>query len=235
MAEVADTAWMVGRDEWAAVNATGRPYVVYKVAATLDGRVAAADGSSRWVTGEASRAEVHRLRAACHATVVGSGTQQADDPHLTVRSAEVGHQPLRVVVDSDARTPAGARVLDGSAPTVLVVAADAGTGHLGGTDLLRVPRTAHGLDLDAMLKGLHDRGVAAILLEGGPTLAGSFLRAGLVDRVIDYVAPKLLGAGRAALGDAGVGTMADAVRLELLDVAPVGTDVRIVARPLRPA
>jgi diaminohydroxyphosphoribosylaminopyrimidine deaminase / 5-amino-6-(5-phosphoribosylamino)uracil reductase len=222
---------LIGRDEWHLANEQGRPFIVYKFAATLDGRVAAADGSSRWITSEASRAEVHRLRAACDAVVVGSGTQQADDPSLAARGAT--RQPLRVVVDTRARTPAGARVLDGAAPTLIAVSEDADARHLHGlADILRLPRAERGLDLRALLKGLFARGVRAAFLEGGPTLAGSFVEAGLVDRVINYIAPALLGAGKPGLGWAGVNTMADVVRLETIDVDLSGPDVRIVARPL---
>jgi diaminohydroxyphosphoribosylaminopyrimidine deaminase/5-amino-6-(5-phosphoribosylamino)uracil reductase len=225
---------LVGRDEWDAVNRTGRPFVVHKLASTLDGRVAAADGTSRWITSPASRAEVHRLRAACDAVVVGSGTQRADDPQLAVRDLDVPtRQPLRVVVDSAARTPAIARVLDDTAPTLIAVADAAAAGHLDPERVLRVPRGPQGIDLGALLHALFDRGVRGLLLEGGPTLAGSFVGAGLVDRVIAYLAPALLGSGPAGLGDAGVTTMAGIVRLDLLHVDRVGPDLRVVARPAR--
>jgi diaminohydroxyphosphoribosylaminopyrimidine deaminase/5-amino-6-(5-phosphoribosylamino)uracil reductase len=231
---------VVGREEWDAANAQGRPFVVYKFAATMDGRVAAADGTSRWITSAASRAEVPRLRAACHATVVGSGTQRADDPALAVRGSDdarswIPHerQPLRVVVDSSARTPVGARVLNGAAPTLIAVAEDADARHLDGVaEILRLPRTARGLDLDALLRGLFERGVRAAFLEGGPTLAGSFLASRLIDRVINYIAPALLGAGKEGLGDAGIVTMADIFRLEMIRVDLSGPDLRIIARPV---
>ncbi|GAB6901658.1 RibD family protein [Kineosporia succinea] len=232
---------LVGRSEWAAVNARGRPFVVYKFAATLDGRIAAADGTSQWITGAASRAEVHLLRAGCDATVVGSGTQRADDPNLAVRgnddprldlSAVVAKgQPYRVVVDTNARTPFGARVLDDSAPTIVAVAPDARADHLAGAEVVRIPRAAPGLSVPALLEALYARGIRGVFLEGGPTLAGSFIAARLVDRVINYVAPALLGSGKSGLLDAGIGTMADILRLELLDVARSGPDLRLVARP----
>jgi diaminohydroxyphosphoribosylaminopyrimidine deaminase/5-amino-6-(5-phosphoribosylamino)uracil reductase len=236
-----DAEDLVGRADWAAVNSTGRPFVVYKFAATLDGRIAAADGTSRWITGPESRAEVHRLRAACAATVVGSGTQQADDPQLAVRDAPTPDgQPLRVVIDTRARTPADARVLDGAADTLIAVADDADARHLtdavraGRVEVLRVPRAEAGLDLPAVLAGLGRRGVRAVFLEGGPTLAGSFVAAGLVDRVIAYLAPALLGAGRSGLLGAGIGTVNDRFRMDLVQVGRSGPDVRIVARPTRP-
>ncbi|MBT0772148.1 RibD family protein [Kineosporia sp. J2-2] len=232
---------LVGRDEWAAVNALGRPFVVYKFAATLDGRIAAADGTSQWITSAASRAEVHLLRAGCDATVIGSGTQRADDPNLAVRGDDdprldlsavaAKGQPYRVVVDTDARTPSGARVLDGSAPTVIAVAPDARADHLSAAEVIRIPRSDHGLSVPVLLESLYAKGVRGVFLEGGPTLAGSFIAARLVDRVINYVAPALLGAGKSGLLDAGIGTMADILRLELLDIARSGPDLRLVARP----
>ncbi|MFD1148260.1 RibD family protein [Saccharothrix hoggarensis] len=228
---------LVGRDEWEAVNQTAdRPFVVYKFAATLDGRIAAADGTSQWITGVESRAEVHRLRAACDATVVGSGTQVADDPHLAVRGDVVDRQPLRVVIDSNARTPRDARVCDDAAPTLIVVAEDADARHLDGVaDVMRAPRGARGLDLALVLRGLRRRGVRGLFLEGGPTLAGGFIARGFVDRVVNYVAPALLGSGKSGLGDAGIRGMSDILRLELLDVARSGADVRLVSRPVRRA
>lgn len=235
---------LVGRDEWEAVNTTGRPFVVYKFAATLDGRIAAADGTSQWITSPESRAEVHLLRAGCQATVVGSGTQQADDPNLAVRGnddprldlsmIQADRQPLRVIVDSNAKTPATAKVLNADAPTLIAVAEDAGASHLDGkADILRLPRAARGLDIDALLAGLYGRGVRAVFLEGGPTLAGSFVGQGLVDRIINYVAPALLGAGKPGLVDAGITTIDDIRRLDVLHLGRSGPDVRIVARPAR--
>ena len=239
-----DIAQLVGHDEWAAVNDDGRPFVVYKFAATLDGRIAAADGTSQWITSQRSRSEVHLLRAGCDATVVGSGTQHADDPHLAVRGNDdprldlsmlsADRQPWRVIVDSNARTPADARVLDAAAPTLLAIADDADAAHLDGhCELLRIPRAQRGLDLPALLAGLLARDVRGVFLEGGPTLAGSFVAAGLIDRVIAYIAPALLGAGRPGLVDAGITTMDDILRLETLNVERSGPDIRIIARPRR--
>ncbi|WP_187361041.1 bifunctional diaminohydroxyphosphoribosylaminopyrimidine deaminase/5-amino-6-(5-phosphoribosylamino)uracil reductase RibD [Phytoactinopolyspora mesophila] len=217
-------------DEAAAVNTrwltpyrTGRPFVVWKYAATLDGRSAAADGTSRWITGPQARAEVHRLRAAVDTIVAGVGTVVADDPQLTARDGEAllpyDTQPLRVVVDSTGRTPASARVRDASAPTWIATADEVGATVDGGVNLSK------------LVTALFDRGQRYLLLEGGPTLAGAFWRAGLIDRVIGYVAPTLLGAGPNALAEAGVDTINAAIRLELTDVATVGRDLRLVAVP----
>ncbi|MET9223042.1 bifunctional diaminohydroxyphosphoribosylaminopyrimidine deaminase/5-amino-6-(5-phosphoribosylamino)uracil reductase RibD [Streptomyces sp. NPDC093221] len=233
------------RDEAEAVNVAwltsvrlGRPYVRWKYAATLDGRIAAADGSSRWISSAESRADVHRLRAESDAVVVGSGTLRADDPHLAVRGIDGVTQPLRVVVDTRARTTADARVLDDAAPTLIAVGEDADTSHLPGVDTVRLPyaRTEDGtegggVDVAALLAALHMRGVRSVLLEGGPTLAGAFVAAGAVDAVTAYLAPALLGAGPNALGDAGITTIAQTLRLDVTDVARLGPDVRVTAVP----
>jgi diaminohydroxyphosphoribosylaminopyrimidine deaminase/5-amino-6-(5-phosphoribosylamino)uracil reductase len=196
---------------WTFAVENGRPYVTWKYAATLDGRSGAADGSSRWITSPEARADVHLLRAECDAILVGTGTVLTDDPQLTVRDAaggplEPGRRPLRVVMGLRS-VPADAAVLDGAADTLVLNTRD--------------PAEA--------LKRLLDKDCQHVLLEGGPTLAGAFLREGLVDRVIAYLAPALLGAGPAALADAGVGTIADAIRLEITDIARVGPDVRLTA------
>ena len=210
-----------------------RPLVVWKYAASLDGRIAARDGSSKWITSEESRIDVHRLRASCDAIVVGSGTQRLDDPHLAVRHGQIERQPLRVVVDSNAITPADARVLDAVAPTVIAVAEDALADHLG-DHALRLPRSDRGLDLHALLKALTDRGVRRVFLEGGPTLAGSFLAEGLIDQLIAYIAPVLIGGGgKAALEGPGAPSIGDATRFKLTEVERVGPDVRMTAEPIR--
>ncbi|MDT3398472.1 bifunctional diaminohydroxyphosphoribosylaminopyrimidine deaminase/5-amino-6-(5-phosphoribosylamino)uracil reductase RibD [Streptomyces sp. B1866] len=225
-----------GNAAWLTSVRRRRPFVLWKYAATLDGRSAAADGTSRWITSPAARADVHRLRAEADAVVVGSGTARADDPHLAVRDVPGAAQPLRVVVDTAATAvKPGARVLDGAAPTLVAVARDAGAaGHLAGrAAVLRLPRAAggRGLDLAALLAALYERGVRSVLLEGGPTLAGAFLAAGLVDRVVGYLAPVLLGDGPAALGPAGVATLAQGLRLRVTDTARLGPDLRLTAVP----
>ncbi|WP_447034252.1 bifunctional diaminohydroxyphosphoribosylaminopyrimidine deaminase/5-amino-6-(5-phosphoribosylamino)uracil reductase RibD [Streptomyces hypolithicus] len=227
------------QDEAGAVNAAwltsvrlGRPYVHWKYAATLDGRIAAADATSRWITSAESRADVHRLRAEADAVIVGSGTVRADDPHLAVRGIEGATQPLRVVVDTNAAAVRpGARVLDDAAPTLIAVAEDADTTPLAGVDVVRLPRTSTGLDIPALLAALHTRGVRSVLLEGGPTLAGAFVAAGAVDAVTGYLAPVLLGAGPAALAGAGISTLTEALRLDISDSVRLGPDLRITAVP----
>ncbi|MEU6310586.1 bifunctional diaminohydroxyphosphoribosylaminopyrimidine deaminase/5-amino-6-(5-phosphoribosylamino)uracil reductase RibD [Streptomyces sp. NPDC047014] len=226
-AEAGNTAWLTS-------VRLGRPHVLWKYAATLDGRIAAADGSSRWISCAESRADVHRLRAEADAVVVGTGTLRADDPHLAVRGIDGATQPLRVVLDTRATVTPGARVLDGAAPTLIAVADDldaAATRHLAGRDLARLPREGGGLSVRALLAELHRRGVRSVLLEGGPTLAGAFVAAGAVDTVVGYLAPVLLGAGPAALADAGIGTLTEALRLRITATDRIGTDLRITAVP----
>jgi diaminohydroxyphosphoribosylaminopyrimidine deaminase/5-amino-6-(5-phosphoribosylamino)uracil reductase len=213
-----------GNIAWLTSVRRGRPYVIWKSASTLDGRSAAADGTSMWITSEASRMDVHRLRGTVDAIMVGIGTVLADDPRLTARDLRTGslaiRQPLRVVIDSWGRTPADARVRDNAAPTLIATKALLGEDAQGG-----------GVDLHAVLAELHLRGVRSVLLEGGPRLAGAFLSAGLVDLIVTYVAPKLLGEGPAALAGAGVTTITDAIDLEVLDVDRIGPDLRITSRP----
>jgi diaminohydroxyphosphoribosylaminopyrimidine deaminase/5-amino-6-(5-phosphoribosylamino)uracil reductase len=218
-----------GNTAWLTSVRLGRPFVLWKYAATLDGRIAAADGTSRWISSAESRADVHRLRAEADAVVVGSGTLRADDPHLAVRGVEGAVQPLRVVLDTDAKAVGpGARVLDDAAPTLIAVAEDAPTG-LAGT--VRLPRGPGGLDVRALLAELYARDVRSVLLEGGPTLAGAFVAAGAVDKVVGYLAPVLLGAGPAALGDAGISTLSEALRLDVTETVRIGADLRITAVP----
>nr|WP_309248650.1 bifunctional diaminohydroxyphosphoribosylaminopyrimidine deaminase/5-amino-6-(5-phosphoribosylamino)uracil reductase RibD [Streptomyces sp. MNP-20] len=224
--EAANAAWLTSVRR-------GRPHVTWKYAATLDGRTAAADGTSRWLTSAASRADVHRLRAECDAVVVGAGTQRADDPHLAVRGIEGARQPLRVVVDTHGTAVRpGARVLDDAAPTLIAVADDTGAaGHPSGADTVRLPRAEGGLDVTALLAALHARDVRSVLLEGGATLAGAFVAAGAVDRVIGYLAPALLGAGPAALTGGGITTVTKALRLDMSEAVRIGPDLRITATP----
>lgn len=198
---------------WLHYARTGRPHVTWKYAMTLDGRVAAADGTSRWISSPMSRAEVHDVRRKVDAIVAGTGTITADDPQLTAREEDgtlAERQPLRVVVGASEIDPA-ARVLDDAAETLHV--------------------RSH--DPDEVLAALFERGVVDVLLEGGPRLAGAFLKAHRVDRALVYVAPMLLGAGPAALLDAGVNTITQALPFGIEDVTMSGPDVRISAVPVK--
>jgi diaminohydroxyphosphoribosylaminopyrimidine deaminase / 5-amino-6-(5-phosphoribosylamino)uracil reductase len=183
---------------WAFGVAHRRPFVTWKFAASLDGRSAAADGTSRWISSRAARVDTHRIRARCDTILVGTGTVAVDDPVLTVRDEHdrpLAHQPLRAVMGQRDLDPAR-RVFHGGAETV----------HL---------RTR---DPERALAELFARDRRHVFLEGGPTLAAGFLRAGLVDEIVAYVAPVLLGAGRAAVADLGIGTIGEALRLAVTDV-----------------
>ena len=210
-------------EAWLGAQRLGRPYVTWKYAATLDGRSAAADGTSRWITGEAARADVHRLRAECDVVMAGVGTLLQDDPLLDVRP-DPGRQPLRVIVDSTGRTPVTARALRGAHPALVVTTVpvpDYARNLVVGAD------ATGRVDLVQLLAALP---ATSILLEGGPTLAGAFVAAGLVDRIVGYLAPALLGDGAHALGPASAGTITAAHRFRLDDVTRIGEDLRITLR-----
>jgi diaminohydroxyphosphoribosylaminopyrimidine deaminase/5-amino-6-(5-phosphoribosylamino)uracil reductase len=218
--QAGNLAWLTATRRAAAGDP--RPFVIWKFASTMDGRSAALDGTSQWISSPDARSDVQALRGSVDAIIVGVGTVLADDPHLTYRTdagALANRQPLRVIVDSHDRTPRDARVRDGAARTWVATGAQLGTdgdGHV---------------NLRALGAALFERGCRRVLLEGGPTLAGAFLREGLVDEVVGYVAPKLLGAGKPALATAGIVTIAEAIDLELTDVRRVGPDLRITALP----
>jgi diaminohydroxyphosphoribosylaminopyrimidine deaminase/5-amino-6-(5-phosphoribosylamino)uracil reductase len=207
---------------WLHAMRTGRPYVTWKFAATLDGRSAATDGTSQWITSEEARADVHALRASRDAIVVGTGTILLDDPRLTVRTGAgrmplgslADRQPTRVVVGLR-DVPARARVHEGPGEVL----------HIRSRD----PHEA--------LATMWDAGIRDVWLEGGPTLASAFVKAGLVDEVYAYLAPALLGAGRPAVGDLGITSMDGIRRLDVEDVLRVGPDLRVhatVAGPVGP-
>jgi diaminohydroxyphosphoribosylaminopyrimidine deaminase / 5-amino-6-(5-phosphoribosylamino)uracil reductase len=226
----ADAATVV--EPWLHGLATGRPFVTWKQAMTLDGRCQAGDGTSRWISSEAARRDAHALRARCDAIAVGVGTVLGDDPLLTVRGpdgAPAARQPLRVVLDTAGRTPSSARVLG---PGCVIVTGALAPVPAGAEPLVAGVGADGRVDLAAALRALHDRGVRHLLLEGGPRLAGGFVAAGLVDEVVAYLAPSLLGAGAPALGAAGVPTVELAHRLRFLEVRHAGPDLRIVARPV---
>ena len=195
--------------EWLHKQRTGLPHVTWKFATSVDGRSAAADGSSQWITGEAARADVHRRRAAADAIVVGTGTVFADNPTLTARlpgGVLAEHQPLRVVVGRREIAPE-ANVLNDDSRTMVI--------------------STH--DPDEVLRALSDR--TDILIEGGPTLAGAFLRAGAIDRILAYVGPILLGGPIMAVDDVGVPTIARALRWSYDGVERIGPDLLLSLVP----
>ncbi|MGV0645233.1 bifunctional diaminohydroxyphosphoribosylaminopyrimidine deaminase/5-amino-6-(5-phosphoribosylamino)uracil reductase RibD [Mycolicibacterium sp. XJ2546] len=195
--------------EWLHKQRTGSPHVTWKFATSVDGRSAAADGSSQWITSEAARADVHRRRAVADAIVVGTGTVFVDDPALTARRHDgslAERQPLRVVV-GEREIPSDAKVLNDDSHTMVI-------------------RTR---DPNEVLKALSDR--TDVLVEGGPTLAGALLRAGVIDRILAYVAPILLGGPVTAVDDVGVLSIAHAQRWRFDGIEPIGPDVMLSLVP----
>ena len=207
----------------AAASASGmsRPHVIVKWAQTLDGRAAAADGSSQWITGPAARRDVHRRRAEADAILVGTGTLIADDPALTARDDNAADGLLVPAADQPIPVVLGRRAIAASARINQHPALEA---H--GLD---APLRFDGSDLTAHLKALHERGVRSVFVEGGPTIASAFIAAGLADEVLIYVAPALLGGPRLAVGDLGVESMADIRRLSIESVERLGDDLLIRA------
>jgi diaminohydroxyphosphoribosylaminopyrimidine deaminase/5-amino-6-(5-phosphoribosylamino)uracil reductase len=209
----------------------GRPFVALKLATSLDGRIATAAGESRWITGERARAAVHALRARVDAILVGSGTARADDPELTARrDGRVVHTPVRVVVDSQLRTPPTARLFAAGGGAIAVCAAGAPRSRrqaleARGVRVLPVARAAGGLDLRRALSRLAAAGLTEVLVEGGGQIAAALLRRGLVDELHWFVAPRLLGGdGRPALGPLALASLARAPRLRDVSLRRLGED-----------
>jgi diaminohydroxyphosphoribosylaminopyrimidine deaminase/5-amino-6-(5-phosphoribosylamino)uracil reductase len=211
-----------------------------KTATTLDGRVAAADGSSRWITGPAARADAHRIRAESQAVVVGAGTALADRPSLTARDVDppVDRQPLRVLLDGRGRVPAVGPLFDPSlAPTLVITTEAAPAGAVdawraAGAKVETVSATSAGVDLPSSLDLLGRLDVLEAMVEGGPTLHGALLAEDLVDRVVAYVAPKVLGPrGVPAFPRPDPGSLDDAAGWQLLSATTLGDDVRLEYEP----
>jgi len=217
---------------------TGNPLVTLKMAASLDGKVAARDGSSQWTTSEEARRDVHRLRARAGAVMIGAGTAVADRPRLTVRlDGYRGRQPVRIVMDSSGRTPADGPLFDGSAPTLMVTTGRAPKDAVAGWEAVGAEVWVAGdgairLSESPLFEFLYDRWkVQEVLVEGGPTLAWSLLDEGIVDRVVLYLAPKLIGGESAPgiLGGKGIDSLADALALENVRIERIGPDLKVVA------
>ena len=218
----------------------GRPWLRIKLATSLDGRSAMASGDSKWISGEAARHDVHQWRARSGAILTGAGTVLADDPQLTVR---LGHPdgapgeefvpPLRVVLDPGLATVARGRVREGDAPTLYLHAPDTKPPRSMDTERIAVPVQGGRFDLDAVLKLLAARGINEVQLEAGATLAGAFLSAGLVDELLLYIAPVLLGERARPLFDGlHIDTMTERLQLHPVDSRRIGDDHRLLLRPM---
>lgn len=212
----------------------GRPWLRVKLAASLDGRTATASGDSKWISGEASRLDVQRWRARSGALLTGAGTVLADDPQLTVRLGDGSEfvPPLRVVLDPGLATVARGRVREGDAPTLYLHAPDARVPRELAADHAAVPVHRNRFDLKAVLALLAQRGVNEVQLESGATLAGAFLAEGLVDEVLLYMAPVLLGERSRPLFDGlHIDAMGERMRLRVVETRNIGEDLRILLRP----
>ena len=221
----------------------GRPFVRMKIAGSLDGRTALDDGRSQWITGPDARADGHRWRRRASAVLTGIGTVLADDPRLDVREVPTPRQPLRVIVDSRLRTPQGARIL--AAPgEVLVVGADehmpaAAALRAKGASVIALPADSadaiRHVDLAALMAELARRGVNELHVEAGPVLNGALLQSGLVDELLLYLAPMMIGPGRPLAALNALPALAAAPRFAFVECTPVGTDLRLRARAAPPS
>jgi diaminohydroxyphosphoribosylaminopyrimidine deaminase/5-amino-6-(5-phosphoribosylamino)uracil reductase len=213
---------------------TGRPWMRIKAAMSLDGRIALANGQSRWITGEEARRDVHALRARSCAMLTGIGTLLRDDPELTVRHVPCTRQPKRIVIDSHLDTPPGAKIMAGDPPLILTVTGDAARRaalEAKGAEVLLVPTQGEKTDLAAVAKLLGSRGFNEVTVETGGKLMGSLLRAGIVDELVIYMAPMILGdAAQDLFVLPELRSLDNAIRPRIVDMRPVGNDWRITAR-----
>jgi diaminohydroxyphosphoribosylaminopyrimidine deaminase/5-amino-6-(5-phosphoribosylamino)uracil reductase len=215
----------------------GRPYVRLKLAMSQDGRTAMANGESKWITSDAARQDVQRLRARSSAILTGVGTVLADNPAMTVRSEAVRHQPLRVVVDTRLSMPADAKMIKEPGETVIFTCSDSeGKAELeaAGARIHLMPFCANDVDLESVLDQLGEMEINEVLVETGATLSGAFLQAGLIDEMIIYQAPCIMGdAARALFRLPGLDSMEQKIELEVTDRRMVGKDMRMSAKLIR--
>ena len=206
----------------------GRPWVRMKIAATLDGRTALANGRSQWITGPEARKDGHRWRARACAVLTGAGTVRTDDPRLTVREVETSRQPLRVIVDSKLETPPNARILQGE--KVLIFCAEK-IQSVKNAETITLPNPQGKVDLPEMLKELARRGVNELHVEGGFRLNGSLLREGCVDELLVYLNPSLLGDSAQGIANLPeIFSLEEKLKLRLMSLDRIGDDLRILAR-----
>lgn len=213
----------------------GRPWVTLKVAASMDGRTAMSSGESQWITGKSARRDVHHWRARSSAVMTGSGTILADDPALTVRHVDVQRQPLRVIVDSRFSTPERARVLQQPGST-LVATANEAYEHMdkvgSSLEVVCLPGDDGAVDLVALLDDLSQREVNELLVEAGPTLNGAMIKAELVDEILLYLAPRILGNEAHGMFDLlGRNHLGECAKLDVTDIRQFGADIRIRLSP----
>lgn len=227
----------------------GLPWVRVKLAMSLDGRTAMASGESKWITGPAARADVQRLRARSGAVISGADSVLLDDSALTVRASELGlsdeeasaavqRQPLRVLIDSLRRVPLEQRFFRESGPTLVIStsAEQAADSYQSiGSELLALPGDDGKVDLPTVLRTLAERGCNEVLVEAGAALSGAFWRAGLVDELIVYMAPRLLGSQARPLMQLPFESMSEAMDVAVSDMRAIGQDWRITARPIFPS
>lgn len=216
---------------------TRRPYVRNKLAMSLDGRTAMADGESKWITSEAAREDVQRWRARSSAIVTGISTVLADDPAMTVRLPGVDRQPLRVIIDTNLSTPPTAKILQQHGRTLIMTASEDESAQAqlidAGAEIRHLPQQGNHIDLRAVLEELTELEINEVLLETGATLSGAMLEAGLIDELIIYMAPLLMGdAARPLFKLPQLAKMQDRVELELREVRAVGKDLRVIATPI---
>jgi diaminohydroxyphosphoribosylaminopyrimidine deaminase/5-amino-6-(5-phosphoribosylamino)uracil reductase len=214
-----------------------RPFVRNKLAMSLDGRTAMADGESKWITGDAARQDVQRLRARSSAIMTGVGTVLADDPALTVRLPDTERQPLRVIIDSNLSTPLNARLLKEPGQTVIMTVNPDQDLHESlreaGAEVVQIGNAGQAVDLRQVLEKLAELNVNEVLLETGATLSGAMLEAQLIDEMVIYMAPLLMGdAARGLYRLPQLQQMADRIELDIQDVRPVGKDLRVTATPI---
>ena len=214
--------------------ARGRPWVRMKVASTLDGRTALANGRSQWITGEASRRDGHHFRARACAVLTGIGTVMDDDPELNVRYVETPRQPLKVLVDSNLQVPEGARILAGG-PVLIAAAredkAKADALRARGAEVLVLPNPHGKVELPELMRELGRRGINEVHVEAGTRLNGSLLREGCVDELLLYFAPSLIGdTGQGMFRLPELTDLAQRIKLSIRDVSRIGEDIRIIAR-----
>ncbi len=230
---------------------TGLPYVRCKMAMSLDGRTALANGDSKWITGKPARSDVQKLRAASSAVITGIGTILEDNPSMAVRIEELGfsdrqlqensaalsRHPLRIIIDSHLRTPDDSRIFEAAGEVKIFTSdiADSGKNPVENVEIIEVAQGQQGLELQSVLECLaSDYSCTEVLVEAGATLSGSFIRSGLVDELIIYIAPKLLGSDAKGLLDiTGIESLSESLNFEVLDVETIGTDIKVRAVPLK--